>query len=95
MDEILEPGRIKIDKSYFKTSSPKEESSLVNFKPKKSFTEFLYSLHKRKRSEYDVERDVEWFEKWFDTTVENYTSLSEKFSSKESERIEVKKKRRW
>lgn len=88
MDEILEPGRIKIDKSYFKTSSPKEENSLTDFKPKKSFTESLYSLHKRKRSESDVERDVEWFEEWFDR-------ISERFSSEESERIEVKKKRRW
>lgn len=91
MDETLESGRIKIDRSYFKTSSPKEESSLVNFKPKKSFTEFLYSLHKRKRSEYDVERDVEWFDK----TIGKYTSLAEEFSLEESERIVVKKKRRW
>lgn len=95
MDEILEPGRIKIDKSYFKTSSPKEENSLTDFKPKKSFTESLYSLHKRKRSEYDVKRDVKWFEEWFDKTIGKYTSLAEEFSLEESERIVVKKKRRW
>lgn len=80
---------IKIDKSYFKTSSPEEEKSLADFK---SFTESLYSLHKRRRRESDVERDVE---EWFEETIRNYTPLSEKFPSEESERIVVKKKRRW